>query len=41
MRKVTGDTSVPRRMVVVSRAIPASVAQASVVVWPASPGKLA
>ena len=40
-RNVTGETSVPTLMRVVSRASPASVAQASVVGLPESPGKLA
>jgi hypothetical protein len=40
-RKVTGDTSVPNVIRVVSRARPASVVHASVVGSPASPGKLA
>ena len=39
MRKVTGETSEPMRIVLVSRASPASVAQASVVGCPGGPGK--
>ena len=40
MRNVIGDTSVPSRIRLVSRARPASVVQASVVGSPSSPGKL-
>ena len=40
-RKVTGETSTPRPMTVVSRASPATTAQASVVGRPEPPGKLA
>ena len=39
-RKVTGETSVPRWMVDVSRASPASVVHASVVGLSGGPGKL-
>jgi len=39
-RKVTGDTSTPRPSRSVSRARPATTDQASVVGWPAGPGKL-
>ena len=41
MRKVTGETSEPMWMRLVSRARPARVDQASVVGSPAGPGKLA
>jgi hypothetical protein len=40
IRNVTGETSVPSVIVVVSRASPARTAQASVVGSPAGPGKL-
>ena len=39
-RNVTGETSAPSRIRSVSRARPARTAQASVVGWPAGPGKL-
>ena len=40
-RNVTGETSTPRPIRSVSRARPARTVQASVVGWPAAPGKLA
>ena len=40
VRNVTGETRTPRPIRLVSRASPASTAQASVVGWSVSPGKL-